>query len=207
MSGYAKTLGILALLTTIGIGLYLSATVGWGLLPFGLAGVALIVAYTPWINKHPYLCLMAPGLGFGPLMLLGSYYVFAGSISGTAVAASIIVMLMVNNLLLLNQFPDVEADKRVGRKHFPIVIGRFPSAWIYTGSMATAFAIFTFCWLAGVFPKATGWAYLLAPLMFVLTGKVLKDADNVPELVKVLGLNVLMALAVPGLMALGFALA
>ena len=30
---------------------------------------------------------------------------------------------VVNNLLLLNQVPDVEADKSVGRNHFPIRFG------------------------------------------------------------------------------------
>jgi len=31
---------------------------------------------------------------------------------------------LVNNLLLLNQFPDVDADKTVGRRHYPIAVGR-----------------------------------------------------------------------------------
>jgi len=32
--------------------------------------------------------------------------------------------LLVSDLLLLNQFPDVEADRTVGRKHLPILLGR-----------------------------------------------------------------------------------
>ncbi|MGV6857905.1 MAG: prenyltransferase [bacterium] len=201
---YAKWLGMAALLLTVGIGLYLITLTGWGLLPFGLVGVVLILAYTPWINKYPYLCLLAPGVGFGPLMLLGTFYVLTGGISPAAVAASIIVLLLVNNLLLLNQFPDVEADRSVGRKHFPIVIGRFPSAWIYTTSTAIAFAMMMLCWALGLFPQGTAWVFLTVPLMVLLTGKVLRDANNVPELIKVLGLNVLMVLAVPGLLAVGF---
>jgi len=36
---------------------------------------------------------------------------------------SLIPFLLVSDLLLLNRYPDVEADKEVGRNHLPITIG------------------------------------------------------------------------------------
>ena len=99
--------------------MYFVFTVGILLLPLGLLGIALIVFYTQWITKRPIICLVAPGLAFGPLMVLGTHFVLTGSYSWTAFAASLVPGFLVSDLLLLNQFPDVEADKTVGRKYLP----------------------------------------------------------------------------------------
>ena len=42
---------------------------------------------------------------------------------------SAIFRFLVNNLLLLNQFPDVQADQSIGRRHFPLVAGRRAAQW------------------------------------------------------------------------------
>jgi 1,4-dihydroxy-2-naphthoate octaprenyltransferase len=109
----AMALGSLALCTAIG--LYFVRLRGPALLPLGLAGVLLIVLYTQWITRQPWLCLVAPGLGFGPVMILGTQVALTGHYSVAAAAASAVPFFLVNNLLLLNQFPDIEADRRVGR--------------------------------------------------------------------------------------------
>ncbi|MGP1665773.1 MAG: prenyltransferase, partial [Rhodanobacter sp.] len=58
---------------TVVIGLYLVSIAGVVLLALGLIGVVTIVAYTRVINRTPWLCLLAPGLAFGPLIVLGTY--------------------------------------------------------------------------------------------------------------------------------------
>ena len=52
------------------------------LLPIGLLGLVLVVSYTPWITRHPLLCLVAPGLGFGPVMVLGTLVALTGACPG-----------------------------------------------------------------------------------------------------------------------------
>ncbi|MRR18511.1 MAG: prenyltransferase, partial [Deltaproteobacteria bacterium] len=75
----ALATGIISLLLCFAIGMYFVFTVGIMLLPLGLLGIALIVFYTRWITKRPIICLIAPGLAFGPLMVLGTDFVLAGS--------------------------------------------------------------------------------------------------------------------------------
>ncbi len=113
------------------IGIYFLTSQGLGLLPLGLLGLLIIYSYTVFLVYNPLLCLLAPGLGFGPLMVVGTYYVCAGSYSWTAVVVSLVPFFLVSNLLLLNQFPDVKADQSVGRRHFPILIGKKKSSIIY----------------------------------------------------------------------------
>ena len=94
-------------------------------MPIGIVGLALIVTYTQCINHLPLLCLIAPGLGFGVLMVMvvGTQIVLTGEHTPLAWLISLVPFFLVNNLLLLNQYPDIKADSDVGRKNIAIAIG------------------------------------------------------------------------------------
>lgn len=124
-------LAILSLAGTILVGTYFIFNIGWALFPLGVLGVLLIVVYTNWVNKKPLLCLLAPGLAFGPLMMFGTEWVLSQTLSLTGVALAFIPFFMVNNLLLVNQIPDISADKTIGRVTFPIQFGVSASLKVY----------------------------------------------------------------------------
>ena len=117
---YALWIGVVSLIITILIGVYFLSVYGLGLLPLGTLGVVLIVLYTVWITRLPLLCLFAPGLGFGPVMVVGTHYVLTGAYALEAWISSLVPFFLVSNLLLLNQFPDIEADQEVGRRHYQL---------------------------------------------------------------------------------------
>ena len=108
---------------TSSIGLYFISLYGPSLLPFGLIGLILIITYTKTITLSPWLCLISPGFAFGPIFIIGSNFVLTGHYSTQALIASLPVFFLVNNLLLLNQFPDEQVDKQFGRKHIVIQQG------------------------------------------------------------------------------------
>ncbi|SET23705.1 1,4-dihydroxy-2-naphthoate octaprenyltransferase [Marinobacter segnicrescens] len=126
-----RWVAILSLAVTVLVGSYFMARYGSALLPVGVLGLATIVLYTGWLNRRPWLCLVAPGLAFGPLMVMGTHFVLTGEYSLLAAFASLIPFFLVNNLLLLNQYPDIKADNQVGRRHLPIVYGRRFSTQVY----------------------------------------------------------------------------
>lgn len=78
LAPYALGIGVVSLFVTLICGIYLLQHVGWGLVPIGVLGILIIVTYTSWINRNRVLVLVAPGLGFGPLMVIGTYYGFDG---------------------------------------------------------------------------------------------------------------------------------
>jgi 1,4-dihydroxy-2-naphthoate octaprenyltransferase len=189
------------------IGVYFSIVVGWPILVIGAIGLVVIFTYTQWVNKQPLLCLLAPGFGFGTLMVIGSYYVLTGSITWTAMLTSFVPFFLVSNLLLLNQFPDVEADKTVARKHYPILIGKKASAVIYV-----AFLVATYVTIVlGVVLKLTPVWTLISLLTLVsaipTARAVLKNAENIPALIPSMIQNVLLNLITPLLMGVGFLIA
>ena len=185
------------------VGLYFAAVVGWAILPLGLLGLLIIYFYTTWITRFPLLCLVAPGLGFGTLMVMGTDFALTGSYTWTSFAASLIPFFLVSNLLLLNQFPDLEADRQVGRKHYPIQIGRVKSSRIYLGFLVMPFVVILLGVSLGIFPL-TGLAGLLGLVLAVpIFSGVLRHADAVESLLPTLGNNVLVNILVPVLLALG----
>jgi len=189
------------------IGLFFAIKVGWPILLIGVLGLLVIFTYTPIANKIPLICLLAPGFGFGTLMVLGAYYVLSGTITWAAVLASFVPFFLVSNLLLLNQFPDVEADKTVARKHYPILIGRRASAGIFISFLIATYLTI----ILGVLIKLTpAWTLLGLLTLFIAVPTSFasfKNADNIPALVPTLAQNVMINLITPVLVGIGFLLA
>ncbi len=195
--------GIVTAAICMVIGVYFFLLYGWPILAIGALGLFIVVIYTPWLNKIPLLCLIAPGLGFGTLMVNGTYFALTGTFSETALLVSFVPFFLVSNLLLLNQFPDVEADLTVGRKHLPILIGRKASAWIFA-----AFVLATYLTIIlGVAVKLTPlWTLAgLASVVFALPAVkgALEHPDDLPKLGPSMGQNVLLNLITPVLLGIG----
>lgn len=192
------TLGI----TTV-IGLYFAAIRGMALLPLGILGLASIVAYTNWVTRHPFLCLIAPGLGFGPLMVMGTDFVLTGHYSWTAFIASMVPFFLVNNLLLLNQFPDQEADKSVGRKHLLIVAGKRKSGYVYIAMLILAYVVIGLGVYIHLMPLASLIAFLTIGFAVPVIKGVLQHAEDSDRLLPYMGMNVAINILTPVLMAVG----
>jgi 1,4-dihydroxy-2-naphthoate octaprenyltransferase len=200
----ALIFGLVALGLTGAIGIFFWAVWGWGILPLGLLGIITIAAYTPWVTKRPFLCLIAPGLGFGPLMVMGTHYVLTGGYDAVSLLASLVPGLLVSNLLLLNQFPDVEADAAVRRRNIPIVMGRAPSARLYAALALGAYLVIILAWVIGDAPAFTLIALMALPLALLTIRGVIQHADQIEQLVPYLARNVMYTLATPLLLGIGF---
>jgi len=200
-------LGIISLLIVTAVGMYFLKVRGWGILPLGIIGVVVIIAYTPFVTKSPPFCLVAPGLGFGPLMVMGTHYVLTGRYDWIAFNASLVPGFLVSNLLLLNQFPDSEADASVDRRHLPIAIGKPASAYVYAVMALCAFGWVPAAKAIGFFPTGTLLSLLPFPLAILTIRGVIQNAENTTALIPYLGKNVLYTLTTPFLLGLGFLIA
>lgn len=192
------SLGIVGL-----IGLYFMSVWGWKVLPIGIAGLVLLYGYTAWMVYQPALCLIAPGLGFGPLMVLSTHFALTGGFTWQALIASLVPFFLVSNLLLLNQFPDVEADRSVGRRHFPILLGRAVSGYIYIGFLVAAYLVVVIGVIFGFLPPFSLLALLTAGFAVQIIRSVMVNSENVPALLPAMGQNVIVNLLTPVLLAIG----
>jgi 1,4-dihydroxy-2-naphthoate octaprenyltransferase len=195
--------GVACLLAVAAIGAYFIYEYTWRILPIGVLGILVVYFYTTHLTKDPLLCAVAPGLGFGPLMVLGIYFTQTGEYTLSAGLASMIPGFLVSNLLLLNQFPDLEADRAGARRHLLITIGRERSAKVYAGLILA-----TYVWLVfSVAFKELPWGALLGlltlPLGIQAVRGVLRYSEDIDNLIPFMGRNVMVTLLTPLLAGVG----
>ena len=206
LASMALGIAVTTFVITALVGIFFMKVWGLKILPLGVLGLLTVFAYTPLLTKSPVFCLVAPGLGFGTFMVMGTDFVLTGHYSWTSFIASLVPFFLVSNLLLLNQFPDVEADRSTGRKHFPITIGRRKSGIIF--SLFYLFAYLSI--ITGVVfhylpPKSLlglGTVFLAVP---AAVGAV-KNADDIARLAPFMGMNVIINLLTPVLFSAGLIL-
>jgi 1,4-dihydroxy-2-naphthoate octaprenyltransferase len=203
MARHALAIGLTAFALTAIVGVYFVFVWGWRLLPLGLIGLGVIFFYTIWFTSNPVLCLIAPGLGFGILMVMGTDFVLTGSYSSTAFAASLVPFFLVSNLLLLNQFPDVEPDKSVGRRHLPIIIGVRRSSLIYAAFLLLTYASIGLGVLLHYLPRSSLMGLFTIAIAIPAFAGAYRYGENIKRLMPYLGLNVVVVVVTPLLVAAG----
>jgi len=198
--------GLVSLIGVGAIGIYFTIEYGWKILPLGVAGMLVVYLYTTHITRNPLLCAIAPGLGFGPLMVVGTYFTQTGEYSVTAGLASLVPGFLVSNLLLLNQFPDVEADKVASRRHIPIAYGRRFSARVYAVLMAATYVSLAVAVGFRVLPLTALIGLLTLPLAVRTVMGALKNYDDMDKLMPSLGMNIQVILLTTLLTGVGILL-
>jgi 1,4-dihydroxy-2-naphthoate polyprenyltransferase len=196
-AGTVLRLAIASLTTTIMIGIYFVFRYGLLILPTGIIGILIVLTYTQWLNRRAILCLLAPGLGFGPLMVVGTHFVLTGEYAMSAFVISLVPFFLANNLLLLNQYPDIAADKQVGRRTFPIAYGVTRSTLVYGLFVVAACAAIVFGIRTGMLPNASYFALAPMGVAVVVFYGAKKHATSVQRLLPYLGMNVFVAIVTP----------
>jgi 1,4-dihydroxy-2-naphthoate octaprenyltransferase len=197
----ALGLGIACSLVGLAVGIGFVWVIGARAVPLFAAGAFLVVGYTDFLARAG-LGEIAAGLGLGTLPVLGTAFVQDGSVGAAAVAASLPAFFMTFNLLLLNEFPDQEADRAGGRRNLVLLFGRRVAARIYAG----AFLCAPSCIVVAVAIDALPWPALAAALPSIFFAAPVRwalrrPAEPVP--VPALGANVAWNLATNTLVAAG----
>ncbi len=141
------------------VGVYLATVVGVPLLVLGMFGVLVAYAYVgpPLRLAHHGLGEIAVGLEFGPVTLLGTYFVLTRAFDPPAVVLSACFGLLVTGILWINEVPDISADAAVGKRTLVVRLGVARSTTAFAGIVAAAYAVL----IVGVaFFTLTPWALL-----------------------------------------------
>jgi 1,4-dihydroxy-2-naphthoate octaprenyltransferase len=205
--GISTALGFGLACATVGlaVGLWFIVQIGSALVPIMILGAICVLAYTDFLARIG-VGEMAAGFGLGAGPVIGTALVQDGSWSRAAIAASIPAFLMTFNLLLLNEFPDEEADRKGGRRNLIILFGRRPAARIYAAAavltpISIALAVAA-DWLPAPALLGTLSSLLLVkPIQWSMT----RALDPVP--IPALGANVAWNLLTNTLIAVGLVVA
>ncbi|WP_043526612.1 prenyltransferase [Litchfieldella xinjiangensis] len=189
------------------IGVFFIKRQGLALLGLGGVGMALVMGYTRWATRSPWVCLLAPGVGFGPVMLLGSVLALGGKLDPAVVVVAVVVMCLASELLLLNQLPDIEADRSVGRRHLAIAHGARVAAQGVVVLLVSAYSIIAVAIMMEGLLLSAGLALIPLPGALWVARALSQTVKAYAPLTPILGANVATILATLGLLGLGLSLA
>ncbi len=204
-SRLAQIFGIGCAALGLAAGIWFLIRVGWVLAPILVLGAGIVLLYTHFLARIG-LGELAAGLGLGALPVIGTAIVQDASLGRAAVAAAVPAFCMTFDLLLLNEFPDEEADRGGGRRNLVLILGRPAAAWIYVGVglvvPGSLLAAVLLKWLpALVLVACLPSLLLIKPVRWALAGA----HDDVP--VPALGANVIWNLTTNSLLAAALAVA
>jgi 1,4-dihydroxy-2-naphthoate octaprenyltransferase len=196
----------ICLLIAMVIGFYFVMKRGWLLFPLLLLAGFSAYFYNVYLSKW-YIGEIFAGLCFGPLLVLGSYYVQTGRYSWETLVASLAPGILTSNLLFLNEFPDREADRKGGRRHWVITLGKKEASYVFVVLLTASYL----CIIVGVLIKMMPVVTLIGLGTIGFGWKAAKGAlryyDDTNKLIPVLGANVITILGTQALLAVGYVIA
>ena len=170
------------------VGLLLVHEVGWALLPIGVISIVCAIAYTggPFPLGYNGLGDIFVFVFFGLVAVGTTFYVQTGGVTPDVVACAAAIGLLAANILVANNYRDVETDALAGKKTLVVRFGRKFALWQYAFSNLGALLCPVALWLAGGYHWPVLLPLLLTPLAMSLTHR-LGASREAPERIVLLG--------------------
>jgi len=190
----------------LSIGLYFMFVIGWFLLLLGIIGALCGFFYVNIASKG--LGEAAIGINFGPLCVLGAYYVQTTKITLIPLIASLPIAFLITAVIWINQFPDYVADKEVGKDHLIVRIGRSLSAVrVYHGLILGTYASIALGIVFSFLPLFCLISFITLPLFAIPGMKIShKNYLDTPKLIPAQAMTIMTHLFTGILLILGFLL-
>jgi 1,4-dihydroxy-2-naphthoate octaprenyltransferase len=178
-------------------GVYLVVVAGWQLLLVGGASILAGVLYTGGPKPYGY-----EGLGelfvflfFGIVAVAGSYFVQVKHLDWKAFALAVPVGLLASAILVVNNFRDIDSDRRAGKRTLAVRLGRDKTRSMFAVIVYVAFLLAPVTWVFGPMKP-----WLLLPwLTLPLAAQIVREVRNRTD-----GPSLNQALAHTGMLQLAF---
>jgi len=166
------TIGLLALAGAVGCGLIPFG--GWWLLPVGIVIALAALAYStgPYPLSYHGLGELTVFIFFGLVPVNLTYYVMSLRYDPLVILFSIAIGLMGVNVLLVNNYRDVEDDREAGKRTSVVIFGRKPGALAYLingyagmGMLSALWVMITVRW--GMGRSLPVWT-LIVPVIYLI---------------------------------------
>jgi 1,4-dihydroxy-2-naphthoate octaprenyltransferase len=198
-------LGLVTLLFAALIGTYFVIAQGWLVAPIVAAAVISVRFYSTHLLRRGIGELVV-GLN-GSLVTLHVYFTQTGFFGTRVLVSSISPGILLSCQILLNHFPDVEADAAGGRRTVPIMFGRKTAARIYSVLIALNYVCVIIPVLIKILPITALLVLATVPLALRSISSTLRYYDNTEELLPALRANLLIAMLFPVLEGIGLLVA
>jgi len=191
------------------IGLYLNLRLDGNIILFmGVTGILIGFYYTAGPLRIGYRGIgeFIVGFCFGPLVVMGSYYVQANAFSLYPLLASIPVGILILLVLYINEFPDRDADKAVNKRTLVVILGKERAMKIYNLLLASVYLYIIILSILHLLPFYTLIILLTAPMAFSAYSVSKKNFNRIRELLPANAMTIGLHLTIGLLISAGFIL-
>ena len=167
---------VICFLVTAVIGFFLAYLKGWPVLVFGFIGMFSSIFYTVPPIKFGYRGFgeLMMIINFGPVIGLGSYYVQSGRLDLEPLMVSLVLGWLMWSMLIINEIPDYEEDRRGGKLNLVARFGRKAGVFFYVAGLILAYGILLTAVLMKIAPPLALLGFMSLPLA-VRSVRVLRD--------------------------------
>ncbi len=143
---------------------------GWWLVPVGVVIAVMALAYSagPYPLSYHGLGEVAVFVFYGLVPVNFTFYVMAGHFNSLVLLASMTIGLMGVNVLLVNNYRDVDDDREAGKHTSVVIFGRKPAAVSYLFNGFIGVALLSPLWFTIYFGKALPAITLAVPLVYLV---------------------------------------
>ncbi len=188
-------------------GVYLIVVAGWQLLVVGAASILAGVLYTGGPRPYGY-----EGLGevfvflfFGIVAVAGSFFVQVKYLHWEAFALAVPVGLLASAILVVNNFRDIDTDRRAGKRTLAVRLGRERTRVLYAAMVYGAYVLAPVTWCFGPLKPWVLLPWLTLPLAASVVRLVRNRTDG-PSLNEALAKTGMLQLAFCVLLSAGLLL-
>jgi 1,4-dihydroxy-2-naphthoate polyprenyltransferase len=164
----------------VAAGAYLIAVAGWQLLIVGAASILAGVLYTGGPRPYGY-----EGLGeafvflfFGIVAVAGSFFVQVKHLDWEAFALAVPVGLVAAAILVVNNFRDLDTDRRAGKRTLAVRLGRARTRTMFAVILYLAYLLTPVTWVFGPLRAWLFLPWLTLPLAAALVRTVRNRTDG-----------------------------
>ena len=160
---HVRTAIVLAAIVAVALGLALASRRGWPVIAIGVSSLLAALAYMGGPRPIAYTPFgeFVVFVFFGLVAVAGSDFIQTGNIGFSTWLASIALGALAAAALAVNNQRDIEHDRSVGRRTFPVVFGARTARGMYAASIVGAFfLVLPIAWVDGA-------PTLLAPLLLL----------------------------------------
>lgn len=153
---------------------------------FGIL-VAVFYSLPPFKFQERGFGELATFFGFGPLITLGTGYLITGELDIIHFLIGIPAGFLVMAILLINEFPDYDADNKTGKRNLVVKFGLKKSRSIYAGILGLFYISMIVLSYYGIFNIFSLVVFLVFPLGISNIMVLWKNYDTPKELIPVQG--------------------
>jgi 1,4-dihydroxy-2-naphthoate polyprenyltransferase len=133
---------------------------------------------------------------FGPLLVVGSYYLFSESFSFESLILSFIPGGLIFAVIICNEIPDAETDKKAGKNNLIVILGKEKGKILYAAGVLFSAIFLGICIARGALPAISA----VSAIFYFIPVKVLRimrnNADNTSSMTEAGKLTVITHLLV-----------